>query len=88
MILLNSYIIFKNNKKDRAFHVYKQKLMEEIIEKYSANVREASSINDSLTRYWPAFSRIPPDNTKGKRTSKRCIACSSMLVRKETRRSF
>lgn len=88
MILLNSYIIFKNSKKDRAFHVYKQKLAEEIIEKYSANVRvrKTSSINDSLTRYsGQHFSiRIPPTLAKGKRTSKRCVVCLSMLVRKET----
>lgn len=35
-MLLNSYIIFKNHENDRAFHVYKQKLAEEIIEKFSA----------------------------------------------------
>lgn len=32
MILLNSYAIFKTICKDRAFHVLKQKLSEEIIE--------------------------------------------------------
>ncbi|XP_014486867.1 PREDICTED: piggyBac transposable element-derived protein 4-like isoform X2 [Dinoponera quadriceps] len=88
MMLLNSYIIFKNNKKDRAFHVYKQKLAEEIVEKYFANVRirEVSSINDSLTRYtgrhFPI--RIPPTLARGNKTSKRCVVCLSMLLRKET----
>lgn len=38
MMLLNSYIIFKNHKKDRAFHVYKQLLAEEIIDKYLASI--------------------------------------------------
>lgn len=88
MMLQNSYIIFKNNKKDRAFHVYKQRLAEEMIEKYLAKgrVREASSINDSLTRYtgqhFPI--RIPPTLARGNKTSKRCVVCLSMLVRKET----
>lgn len=50
---INSYIIFKNNKKSRAFHVYKQRLAKEIIEKYLANIRvkKASSVNYSLTQY-------------------------------------
>ncbi|XP_066602489.1 piggyBac transposable element-derived protein 4-like [Prorops nasuta] len=33
MILLNSYIVYKTIYKDRAFHVFKQKLAEEILEK-------------------------------------------------------
>lgn len=88
MMLLKSYIIFKNNKKGRAFPVYKQRLAEEIIEKYLANVRvrEASSINDTLTRYtgrhFPI--RLPPTLKGRRKTSKRCIICLSMLVRKET----
>lgn len=75
MILLKSYIIFKNNKKGRAFPVYKRRLVEEIIEKYLANVREASSINDTLTRYtgrhFPI--RLPPTPKRRRETSKRCI---------------
>lgn len=80
-MLLKSYIIFRNNKKSRAFPVYKQRLAEEIIEKYLANVRvrEASSINDSLTRYSGLYFpiRLPP-------ILKTITICLSMLVRKET----
>lgn len=87
MMLLNSYVIFKNHKKDRAFHVYKQKLAEEIIDKYLPNVKVSeASINHSITRYtgrhFPIW--IPTTLAKGNRTSKRCVACLSKSLRRET----
>lgn len=87
MMLLNSYVIFKNHKKDRAFHVYKQLLAEEIIGQYLPNIKVSeASINDSITRYtgrhFPI--RIPVTPAKGNRTSKRCVACLSKSIRRET----
>lgn len=87
MMLLNSYIIFKNHKKDRAFHVYKQLLAEEIIHKYLPNIKvKEAPINDSITRYtgrhFPV--RIPETLAKGRKTSKRCVACLSKSIRRET----
>ncbi|XP_017754359.1 PREDICTED: piggyBac transposable element-derived protein 4-like [Eufriesea mexicana] len=87
MMLLNSYVIFKNHKRDRAFHVYKQKLAEEIIEKYLPNVKVSEACNsDSITRYTGRHfpMRIPATAAKGNRTSKRCVACLAESVRRET----
>ncbi|XP_024943848.1 piggyBac transposable element-derived protein 4 [Cephus cinctus] len=42
MMLLNSYVLFKNHKKDQAFHVYKQLLAEEIIRQYLPNIKAFS----------------------------------------------
>lgn len=87
MMLLNSYIIFKNNKKDRAFHVFKQLLSEEIIDKYLPNINvNKASVNDSIMRFtgrhFPV--RIPATPAKGNRTSKRCVLCLSKSIRRET----
>jgi len=87
MMLLNSYVLFKNYKKDRAFHVYKQKLVEEIIDKYLPNVKVSeASINDSITRYTGRHFLIwiPATLAKRNRTSKRCVACLSKSLRRET----
>ncbi|KAI4474221.1 hypothetical protein M0804_014960 [Polistes exclamans] len=78
MMLLNTYVIFKNQKKDRAFHVFKQLLAEEIIDKYLPNINvDKASVNDSFTRFtgrhFPV--RIPATPAKGNRTSKRCVLC-------------
>lgn len=88
MMLLNSYILFKNNKKDRAFHIYKQKLADAIISKYLKNkrIRETSPVNDVITRYTGRHfpTRIPPTAARGRKTSKRCIVCLSKSIRRET----
>lgn len=51
--LLNSYILFKKNKKGQAFHIFKQKLAKEIIAIHLKNkgIREISSISDSIKMY-------------------------------------
>ncbi|KAL6418293.1 hypothetical protein ACFW04_012216 [Cataglyphis niger] len=87
MMLLNSYVIFKSHKKDRSFHVYKQLLAEEIINKYLPNIKiNNAPINDSISRYtgrhFPI--RIPQTLAKGNKTSKRCVACLSKSIRRET----
>nr|XP_031847633.1 piggyBac transposable element-derived protein 4-like [Nomia melanderi] len=88
MMLLNSYILFKNNTTDRAFHVYKQKLAEEIISKYltSRTNMRSSTPTTSVLRYtgqhFPI--RIPYTKAKGRRTSKRCNVCLSQSIRRET----
>ena len=86
MMLLNSYVIFKNHKKDRVFHIFKQQLAEEIIGEYLPNIKVSEPSNDSITRYtrrhFPI--RIPPTPAKGSRTSKRCVACLSKCIRRET----
>jgi predicted nucleic acid binding AN1-type Zn finger protein len=87
MMLLNSYVVSKNHKKERAFHVFKQLLAEEIIDKYSPNISvNTASVNDSVTRFtgrhFPV--RIPATAAKGNRTSKRCVVCLSRSIRKET----
>lgn len=51
MMLLNSYLIFSNHKKDRAFHIFKQQLGEEIISEYSPYIKVSEASNDSTTRY-------------------------------------
>ncbi|XP_014614648.1 PREDICTED: piggyBac transposable element-derived protein 4-like [Polistes canadensis] len=87
MMLLNTYVIFKNQKKDRAFHVFKQLLAEEIIDKYLPNINvDKASVNDSFTRFtgrhFPV--RIPAIPAKGNKTSKRCVLCLSKSIRRET----
>lgn len=88
MMLLNSYILFKVNEKDQAFHIYKQKLAEEIIAKYLKikKIRKIAPVNDSITRYTGRHfpTRIPPTEAKGRKTSKRCKVCLSKYLRRET----
>ncbi|KAI4490373.1 hypothetical protein M0802_010644 [Mischocyttarus mexicanus] len=67
-----------HTKKDRAFHVFKQLLAEEIIDKYLPNINvDKASVNDSFMRFtgrhFPV--RIPATPAKGNRTSKRCVLC-------------
>ncbi|KAI4481910.1 hypothetical protein M0802_013850 [Mischocyttarus mexicanus] len=86
-MMLNTYVIFKNQKKDRAFHVFKQLLAEEIIDKYLPNINvDKVSVNDSFTRFtgrhFPV--RILAIPAKGNRTSKRCVLCLSKSIRRET----
>lgn len=87
MMLLNSYVIFKQNKKDRAFHVYKQKLAEEIIQRCKKNESDVQLSNSSSVlkytgRHFPV--RIPQTKAKGRRTSRRCIVCAAKAIRRET----
>ena len=86
LLLLNSYVIFKNHKKDRAFHIFKQQLAGEIIGEYLLNIKVSEASNDSITRYtgkhFPI--RIRPTPAKGSRTPKRCVACLSKRTRRET----
>jgi hypothetical protein len=89
MILLNSYVIFKTIHEDRAFHVFKQKLTEEIIQKYIKKIktpqkeRKVTPCPSLLSRFTGQHFLIVIETTLSRKAQKRCVVYLSQKKRKK-----
>lgn len=91
MMLLNSYVLYKqlHGKKDRTFHVFKQKLAEELL---AVHFKEDVVKRRSVTpgdlpsrlsgRHFPE--KLAPSAAKGAKFAKRCVVCLEKKQRKES----
>ncbi|KAJ8896165.1 hypothetical protein PR048_001508 [Dryococelus australis] len=90
MMLLNSYVLYKKlqGKKNRTFHVFKQKLAEELLESYFKDdvVNRRSSTSGDLPSCLsgPHFpEKLAPFAAKGTKFAKRCVVCLEKNQRRE-----
>ncbi|KAJ8894000.1 hypothetical protein PR048_006608 [Dryococelus australis] len=90
MMLLNSYVLYKKlHGKDRTFHVFKQKLSEELLESYFKEdvVKRRSATPGDLPsrlsgRHFPE--KLAPSAAKGANFAKRCVVCLEKKQRRES----
>ncbi|KAJ8874358.1 hypothetical protein PR048_025206 [Dryococelus australis] len=82
MMLLNSYVLYKklHCKKDRTFHVFKQKLAEELLESYFKEdvAKRRSATHGDLPsrlsgRHFPE--KLAPSAANGAKFAKSCVVC-------------
>lgn len=91
MMLLNSYLVYKlaTGKKDRTFHVFKQKLAEELLQlhfKEGVVNRRSVTLGELPSRlsgrHFPV--KLEPSAAKGAKHAKRCVACLQKKKRRES----